>query len=140
MLIQSFSDDSEEIIYTSFSVGKPSTFNYSCVCVDPRGNPAWSWTDCDCTEERPFVCLQSRTKNINNFKYNIIRFLCVRKRERLFRLRWSEFFYALRLASCLGDRCTCMCRKRKDKILWHHPSRFHVQQRSFSRILLIIFL
>ena len=60
-----FEDDNKEITHTSFSIGKPNNVDYACVCVDPSGGPSWSWTDCDCTVERPFVCLKSCRKNFH---------------------------------------------------------------------------
>lgn len=61
MFVKLFSTEiGEEYIFTSWSNGRPNNYNYGCACVDPNGNPPWSWTDCDCITQRQFVCLKSR--------------------------------------------------------------------------------
>lgn len=52
------SDDGNETLYDGWSTGKPSNVNYNCICLDPKGNPEWSWTDCNCSVRRPFLCVK----------------------------------------------------------------------------------
>lgn len=56
----------DEIIFTWWSSDKPNNIDYQCVCVKSNGNPAWSWTDCNCTQPRQFVCLKSRKNLLNS--------------------------------------------------------------------------